>query len=73
MILCVSDEVVDKWFLMDNIYPVLALVIAYLVFVLKVGPKFMENRKPLNIKGIILAYNFFQMMNNGWIVYLVST
>nr|XP_018901840.1 PREDICTED: elongation of very long chain fatty acids protein AAEL008004-like [Bemisia tabaci] len=69
----IRDEVVDKWFLMDNIYPVLALVIAYLVFVLKVGPKFMENRKPLNIKGIILAYNFFQMINNGWIVYLLFT
>lgn len=64
----VEDEVVDNWFLMPSIIPVIAIIAAYLGYVLIVGPKMMENRKPYNIKYIILAYNLFQTVYNANIV-----
>lgn len=69
----VSDDVVDGWFLMGSVWPIAAIISVYLIFVLKVGPKFMEKRKPLEMKGIMLAYNLFQVFQNGWLVWLVST
>jgi hypothetical protein len=35
---------VDGWLLMESIWPTLALCSAYLLFILVIGPKFMEKR-----------------------------
>lgn len=45
-------------------YPslVLAIIVAYLVFVLKIGPEFMRNRKPYNLRMVARIYNVFQVM-----------
>ncbi|CAH0384642.1 unnamed protein product [Bemisia tabaci] len=67
----VRDDVVDGWFLMGSVWPIAAIISVYLIFVLKVGPKFMEKRKPLEMKGIMLAYNLFQVFQNGWLVWLL--
>ncbi|CAO1423682.1 unnamed protein product [Diamesa serratosioi] len=40
----------------------------YLLFVLKVGPKFMENRRAFNLKSIIAVYNVLQVLSCGLIV-----
>ena len=31
------------------------------------GPNFMKNREPYNIKGIMIAYNLFQVIPNNQI------
>lgn len=49
---------VDTWFLMGSPTPILCIVACYLYFVLKLGPKLMASRKPLNMKSFLLAYNF---------------
>ncbi|XP_033609857.1 elongation of very long chain fatty acids protein 1-like [Cryptotermes secundus] len=49
---------VDTWFLMGSPAPILCIVASYLYFVLKLGPKLMASRKPLNMKPFLLAYNF---------------
>jgi len=41
------------------------LLSTYLLFVLKYGKKFMEQRQPYDIKKILIFYNFFQVIYNG--------
>ncbi|CAH0391172.1 unnamed protein product [Bemisia tabaci] len=69
----VRDDVVDGWFLMSSFRPIFFIIVAYLLFILKLGPKIMEKRKPLRIKKLLIAYDLFQVFFNGWIVWLVLT
>lgn len=58
---------------MSSPYPVIAIVIAYLVFVLKLGPEYMKDKNPLNIKPAILVYNLFQTCFNFFMVQKMFT
>jgi len=58
--------------LMSTPWPVLSIVIAYLLFVLKLGPKMMENREPFKIKRIMMVYNILQAIYNIFIISEVS-
>lgn len=66
-------EEVDNWFMMSTPWPVTLVVIAYLCFVLKIGPDFMSNRQPFDIKYVMLVYNFCQTMYNGFLFSLMFT
>lgn len=44
------------------------MLIGYLYIVLKQGPKFMKNRKAYDLRGVILVYNFLQIIANLMIV-----
>ncbi|XP_017304753.1 elongation of very long chain fatty acids protein 4-like [Diaphorina citri] len=66
----VEDEV-DNWFLMTSWVPITSIVAGYLVFVLYAGPKWMANRKPFDIKYILLVYNLAQTLIN--LYYSIST
>jgi len=57
---------------MSTPWPVLSILIAYLLFVLKLGPKMMENREPFKIKRIMMVYNILQTIYNIFIVSEVS-
>lgn len=57
---------------MSTPWPILSILTVYLLFVLKLGPKMMKNREPLNIKRIIMVYNLTQTMYNFYIVSDVS-
>lgn len=57
---------------MSTPWPVLSILVAYLLFVLKFGPKMMENRQPFKIKRIIMVYNIAQTIYNIFIVSEVS-
>lgn len=64
----VEDETVDNWFLMQYQWPVVTILVLYLAFVLKIGPAYMKDRKPLSLKYSMLAYNLFQTLFNAYIV-----
>ena len=53
-------------------WPMLAIVLCYLVFV-KVGPDYMQNKKPLGLTIIMKIYNFCMIILNFYIAYEVST
>lgn len=53
---------------MDNRVPIVILIV-YWIFVLKVGPKLMENRKPFQIKDIMLVYNFIQVVYSSALIW----
>lgn len=46
----------------------LALIGLYLLTVLKLGPAFMSNRKPFEIKRILQIYNVLQIATNVYII-----
>lgn len=35
------------------------------------GPRFMENRKPYELKNLLIAYNFLQVVFSTWLFYEV--
>ncbi|XP_069705057.1 very long chain fatty acid elongase 4-like isoform X2 [Periplaneta americana] len=53
---------------MEGPLPIICIVAAYLVFVLKVGPDFMAKRKPYNLQAILVVYNLFLALYNLFIV-----
>jgi hypothetical protein len=69
---CVSDPMVDSWFLMSSPVPILTILGFYLYFVLKLGPQLMSNRKAFNLQKILIAYNFYQVLFSIWLCTLVS-
>ncbi|CAB1321373.1 unnamed protein product, partial [Coregonus sp. 'balchen'] len=55
--LTIADKRVEKWPLMDNPLPTLAISSSYLLF-LWLGPKYMQNREPFQLKKTLILYNF---------------
>ncbi|CAO1421141.1 unnamed protein product [Diamesa tonsa] len=55
---------------MGTPYPLLGILAVYLWFVKIAGPRMMENRKPMDLKKIIIAYNIFQIASCSFIVYI---
>lgn len=56
---------------MNTPYPVMTTIIVYLVFVLKIGPRYMQNREPFELKSLMMLYNLFQVAYNLWMIHLV--
>ncbi|KAG5865410.1 hypothetical protein JTB14_013581 [Gonioctena quinquepunctata] len=64
-----SDRRTDDHFLMSSpIYPLL-IIASYMYLVQVLGPKLMENRKPFNIKNMLIGYNILQVVWNAYIFY----
>ncbi|XKL64405.1 hypothetical protein PGB90_004491 [Kerria lacca] len=59
-------EYFNSRFLMRSPWPILAITAVYVIFVTKIGSKLMKNRKPLNIKNLMLVYNLYQSLSNGY-------
>ncbi|XP_075235915.1 very long chain fatty acid elongase 7-like [Lycorma delicatula] len=62
-----ADPLVDSWFLMGSPWPVFGLVGFYLYFVLILGPKQMENRKPFDLTKVMILYNLYQVVFSSWL------
>nr|XP_032518405.1 elongation of very long chain fatty acids protein AAEL008004-like [Danaus plexippus plexippus] len=59
---------VDRWPLMEP--NDMAFIIAiYLVFVFKIGPMLMEKRMPFQLKGFLVFYNGFKVVNSSILSY----
>lgn len=50
---------------LGSAWPMNIVLISYLLFVLKFGKKFMENREPYSLKTTLIIYNVFQVIYNG--------
>ena len=69
------DKRHDDWFLMSS--PVsylwtLLIVGAYYYFVKNLGPRLMEHRQPFELRRVLMAYNLFQIIFNGWMFYEIG-
>ncbi|KAL1490973.1 hypothetical protein ABEB36_011640 [Hypothenemus hampei] len=65
----VSDPRSKELWIAASPVPILVLVYVWYQFVLSWGPKFMENRRPLEIKPLMIVYNIVQVMGNAYILY----
>ncbi|XP_059061434.1 elongation of very long chain fatty acids protein 7-like [Achroia grisella] len=73
---------IDEYPLMATLGPVLMIIAAYLVFILKIGPSFMRKREAYKLKYTLISYNALQVafsvylvgryFNNLWDMGLVS-
>lgn len=68
-----ADERTNDWPLMRNPLPGLTIIIAYLYFVLKAGPRWMANRKPFQMNKLLIVYNFLQVIFSVALVYEAVT
>jgi len=60
------DPRADSFPLMSSVWPTVFLCLAYVYIVKVAGPRFMKDRPPYEIKGIIVAYNLFQTLFSLW-------
>lgn len=64
-----SDPRVKDWPLTYSPFPTLALCLFYVYFSKSLAPKLMENRKPFNLRKVLVYYNLFQTIFSAWIFY----
>lgn len=57
---------------MQNPIQMTLILLSYVFFVLYVGPRFMANRKPYDLKTPMVIYNFSMVLFNALIVYEVG-
>jgi hypothetical protein len=57
---------------MSSPFPTLAICLSYAYFVKVLGPRIMDNRKPLNLRGVLIVYNFVQVIFSAWLFYEVT-
>ncbi|XP_031364271.1 elongation of very long chain fatty acids protein AAEL008004 isoform X4 [Apis dorsata] len=64
-----ADQRTTNWFMMSSPFPTLFICLSYVYGVKVLGPKLMENRKPFQLKNVLIAYNLFQMVFSAWLFY----
>jgi len=63
------DMRTENWALMSSPVIPTATSIAYLIAILFVGPRLMENRKAFELKNTLLVYNLIQVVISAYVVY----
>lgn len=66
-----SDPRVGSWPLMESPIPTLVIVLLYLYSVTIAGPRVMSNKKPYNLRNVLIAYNAFQVVFSLGMLYEV--
>lgn len=67
----ISDPRVNDWPLMDSPIPTVLIVLLYMYIVVFFGPRMMANRKPYNLRKVLIAYNAFQVVFSLGMLYEV--
>lgn len=63
----VGDPRIAKYPLMDSMYPQMILCLLYIIIIYS-GMRFMKTRPPLEIRSLMVIYNFGMVALNGFIV-----
>jgi hypothetical protein len=67
-----TDKRVKQIPLMDTPIPTAACILLYLSWVVVIGPYYMRDRKPFNLKNTLIYYNAFQVLLSAYMFYEVS-
>lgn len=67
-----SDPRVSDFFLLSSPLPTLGMCIFYAYFSKSLGPRLMANRKPMELRTVLVFYNAIQTIFSAWIFYEVS-
>ncbi|CAG9560579.1 unnamed protein product [Danaus chrysippus] len=63
------DPRVKDWPMMSSPWPTLAACLCYALCAKKIGPSFMANRKPFELRNVLVIYNLAQTIFSAWIFY----
>ncbi|XP_067008093.2 very long chain fatty acid elongase AAEL008004 [Anabrus simplex] len=63
-----SDPRTSEWFLMSGPAPLVTILVSYLYFSTTAGPRYMKDRKPYQLKHVLMVYNLFQVVFSIWLV-----
>lgn len=63
------DPRVNDWAMMSSPVPTLLICLFYAYFSTVIGPKLMENRKPFDLRNVLIYYNLAQTLFSAWIFY----
>ncbi|XP_061623827.1 elongation of very long chain fatty acids protein 7a isoform X3 [Phyllopteryx taeniolatus] len=74
-----ADSRTENWLLMSSPVMQSLVIVAYIIFVMSLGPRIMENRKAFDLKGVLVVYNFsvvalslymcYEMAATCWLYY----
>ena len=64
------DPRVQDWPLMATPGPILSIFLLYIVTV-KLGPKFLEAQKPIDLSSVLVVYNFALVVLSAYMCYEV--
>ncbi|XP_055698226.1 elongation of very long chain fatty acids protein 7-like isoform X2 [Phlebotomus papatasi] len=64
-----QDPRTKDWFLSGSVGPLFTILVTYLYFCIYAGPRFMKDRKPLQLKNTLIVYNAIQVLLSVWLVY----
>lgn len=68
----ISDPRTKDWLLMSSPVPQTAIILFYIYFVMSLGPRIMENRKPFDLKQVLIIYNFSVVAYSLYMCYEVN-
>lgn len=57
---------------MDNPLPTIGMIITYLAWVMIIGPIYMRDRKPMDLKNTLVLYNAGQVLLSAYMFYEVN-
>ncbi|KAK6639768.1 hypothetical protein RUM43_008043 [Polyplax serrata] len=64
-----GDPRTREWLFMSSPLPTLGICLSYVYLVKILGPKLMENRKPFELRKVLIYYNLFQVLFSIWLFY----
>ncbi|KAH8284050.1 hypothetical protein KR054_008713 [Drosophila jambulina] len=64
-----GDSRTKDWPMMSSPFPTLAVCLTYVYLVKVLGPRWMENRKPLHLQNTLVMYNAIQVVFSAWLFY----
>lgn len=67
------DPRVDGWLFMDSPWPTFFLCISYVLLVKWIGPRYMKNRAPFDLRRLLVFYNAAQVIFSTWLFYEVRS
>jgi hypothetical protein len=64
----VADPRTNDWILVGGPLPLLTILITYNYFCLSAGPRWMKDRKPFDLKYVLIVYNAVQVVFSTWLI-----
>lgn len=57
-----GHPITKDWFLVSGPGPVIMIIVSYLYFSLSAGPRYMKDKKPYELRTLMIVYNFIQVL-----------
>jgi len=64
-----SDKRLENWPLMQSPLSTISLCLFYVYLVKYLGPQYMKNREPFNVRKLMIVYNFLMVIISALLVY----